>query len=141
VSQTPIPKALRRQVEWDARDRCGYCLCAAAFGVPMEFDHLVPTGRGGRTIRTNLWLACSRCNKAKSDRVRGRDPVTRKIVPLFNPRRDRWIDHFRWGDGGLRIEGITPIGRATERALGLNLLVHVTARRFWIAAGVHPPRD
>jgi hypothetical protein len=141
VSQPSIPNALRRRVEQEARHRCGYCLCAEAFGVPMEFDHLVPTSRGGRTILSNLWLACSRCNKAKSARVRALDPETRKMVRLFNPHQDRWSEHFRWADGGQRIEGITPIGRATENALGLNRRVHVTARRFWIAAGVHPPRD
>jgi hypothetical protein len=107
----------------------------------MEFDHLVPTSRGGRTRLGNLWLACSRCNKAKSNRVRALDPVTRKMVRLFNPRQDAWNEHFRWVDDGLRIEGVSPIGRATEKALGLNLRAHIMARRFWIAAGVFPPRD
>jgi HNH endonuclease len=141
VSKSPVPKPLRRRVAAEARYRCGYCLAAEVFGVAMELDHLVPTSGGGRTIQSNLWLACYHCNKAKSGRVRSRDPVTGKMVRLFNPRRDRWTDHFRWADGGLRIEGITTIGRATERALELNRRVHVTARRFWIDAGVHPPRD
>jgi hypothetical protein len=73
--------------------------------------------------------------------MRFRDPVSSKLVRLFNPRRDVWSAHFRWADGGLRIEGSTAIGRATERALKLNLKVHVIARRFWISAGVHPPRE
>ena len=141
MSQPPVPKPLRRRVTAEARHRCGYCLAAEAFGVAIELDHLVPASRGGRTVRTNLWLAGSHCNKAKSGRVRVRDPVTRQMVRLFNPRQDRWAEHFRWADGGLRIEGITPIGRATERALGLNLFDHVAARRFWIGAGVHPPRE
>jgi 5-methylcytosine-specific restriction endonuclease McrA len=141
VSKSPVPKALWRRVAAEARHRCGYCLAAEAFGVAMELDHLIPAARGGRTIRSNLWLACDRCNKAKSGRVRIPDPVTRKMVRLFNPRRNRWSVHFRWTDGGLRIEGITPIGRATERALALNRPVHITARRFWIVAGVFPPRD
>lgn len=141
MSQPPVPKALGRRVEREAGHRCGYCLCAEAFGIPIEFDHLVPISRGGATVLSNLWLACSRCNKAKSNRVRARDPVTGKLVRLFNPRQDRWSEHFRWSSGGERIEGTTPIGRATERALGLNRWVHIAARRLWIAAGVFPPRN
>ena len=106
----------------------------------MELDHLVPQSRGGRSERQNLWLACSQCNDFKSDRVRARDSETGRIVRLFNPRRDDWTEHFRWVDGGLIVEGLTPIGRATVAALKLNQRVRVIARRVWVAAGWHPPR-
>ena len=39
-------------------------------------------------------------------------------VPLFNPRTDRWADHFRWD--GYTVVGITVLGRATVAALALN---------------------
>ncbi|MBX3436654.1 MAG: hypothetical protein KF861_04125 [Planctomycetaceae bacterium] len=41
------------------------------------------------------------------------------LVPLFNPRVDRWSDHFAVEEG--RIVGLTAIGRATEQLLRLNL--------------------
>lgn len=63
------------------------------------------------------------------------------MVRLFNPRRDRWTDHFRWVEGGERIEGITDIGRAMVAALELNLSVRVAARKVCIKAGHHPPAD
>lgn len=142
MSKAHIPAAVRRQVAREALYRCGYCLSPEAIvGEPMEFDHLIPLSRGGRTTRQNLWLACSQCNDFKSDRVQARDPVTGKVVRLFNPRRDDWNDHFRWIDAGLRVEGTTPIGRAMVTALKLNQAVRVTARRAWVAAGWHPPRS
>jgi hypothetical protein len=140
VSQSPIPTATRHRVAREAGYRCGYCLCSELIlGEPMEFDHLIPESRGGRTELQNLWLACSQCNDFKSDRVRARDPATGRVVRLFNPRRDVWADHFRWIDGGLIVEGTTPIGRATVMALKLNRRVRVLARRVWVAAGWHPP--
>jgi hypothetical protein len=136
----PIPAALGRDVAREAGYRCGYCLCAEAVGIPLEFDHLLPIARGGQTKRANLWLACTRCNKIRSDRIRASDPLTRRIFRLFNPRRDEWFDHFRWVDDGLRIAALTAIGRATVAALRLNSTEHVFARGLWIRAGVHPPR-
>ena len=41
----------------------------------------------------------------------GLDEDTGALVPLFNPRRDVWRDHFRW-DGAV-LMGITPVGRTT----------------------------
>ncbi|MBO0697161.1 MAG: HNH endonuclease [Zavarzinella sp.] len=107
----------------------------------MTFEHLTPESRGGRTVRSNLWLACSQCNAFKSNLVRARDPESGRLVRLFNPRRQIWSAHFRWIESGLRIEGRTPTGRATVAALRLNREVRIMARRLWISAGWHPPSD
>ena len=143
MSKAPIPAKLRRQVAQDARHRCGYCLCQEnVVGSLMEFEHLKPEARGGKTARTNLWLACGICNKRKGKRVRVTDPVTGRSVRLFNPRRDVWSDHFHWLHHGLLIEGTSEIGRAMVDALQLNLPPErVVARGRWISAGWHPPPD
>ena len=142
MSKAHIPLALRRRVAREALYRCGYCRSSEAIlGEPMEYDHWVPESRGGRTEYENLWLACSQCNDFKSNRARARDPDTGRVVPLFNPRRDDWDAHFHWVDSGLRIEGRTPVGRATVVALKLNLAIRVIARRAWVIAGWHPPRS
>lgn len=39
-------------------------------------------------------------------------------VPLFNPRKDNWHEHFGWQ--GVRIGGLTPTGRATALLLQMN---------------------
>lgn len=107
----------------------------------MEIDHLLPEARGGAAEQENLWLACSDCNTFKGERTTVRDPLTGEIVPLFNPRQDRWLEHFAWTPAGDYIIGRSPIGRATASALRLNRPLVVRARRLWVRIGVHPPED
>ena len=142
MSKTPVPAELRAQIAADARGLCGYCRSGEEVsGILFEIEHLKPQASGGRTVRRNLWLACPMCNKRKSKRTRVRVTGTKRMVRLFNPRWDRWTDHFRWVDGGERIEGITDIGRAAVDALELNLAVRVAGRKVWMKAGHHPPAD
>jgi hypothetical protein len=143
VSKAPISAHLRAQVTADAKGRCGYCQCQEGLlGAALEIDHLTPEAEGGKTERGNLWLACSTCNKRKGKRRRIPVPGTDRTVRLFNPRGDRWADHFRWVDDDELIEGKTDIGRATVAALELNLPpVRVIARRNWKLIGKHPPTD
>ena len=105
----------------------------------MELDHLIPEALGGRTEEENLWLACSLCNDSKGCRVSGADPDTGELVRLFDPRRQAWSDHFAWTEGGDRVVGLSPTGRATVIALSLNRPALVWARRAWVAVGWHPP--
>jgi len=62
-------------------------------------------------------------------------------VPLFNPRSQRWSDHFRWSDDGIRIIGLTPAGRGTVLASRLDNEFILPARRHWVQAGWHPPAE
>ena len=142
MSGTYIPKSLREQVSKSAKFRCGYCLTSEAIvGSPMELDHLIPEALGGLTMEDNLWLACSLCNHHKADRIGARDPITGEIARLFNPRRQNWIEHFRWTTASDEIIGISPCGRASVAALNLNRASLVRARRAWVTVGWHPPRD
>ena len=61
------------------------------------------------------------------------------VVPLFHPNKQDWNKHFTWIQNGLRIEGVTAIGRATVAALQLNRDVLIEARTLWIGFRVHPP--
>ncbi len=142
MSREHIPADLRRRVAEQSRHRCGYCLSAEVIvGAVMELDHLTPAALGGDTVEDNLWLACSACNNHKNDRIAAPDPETGAPVPLFNPRRQVWAEHFAWAHGGIRVTGLTPTGRATVAALQLNRLVLVAARQRWVAVGWHPPAD
>ena len=137
-----IPKTLRARVAEQARYRCGYCLSSEQIvGLSMEVDHLIPQALGGLTIEANLWLACSACNAFKGHGISARDPESGQVVRLFNPREQRWDEHFLWAESGSRIIGRTAIGRATVKALRLNRPLLVRARRSWVAAGWHPPAD
>jgi hypothetical protein len=137
-----ISKKLRELVAEQAGYRCGYCLSSERIvGLFMEVDHLIPQALGGSTIEENLWLACSACNAFKGHRISARDPESGQTVRLFNPREQRWEEHFRWVESGSRIIGRTAVGRATTSALRLNRPLLVRARRSWVEAGWHPPND
>ncbi len=139
MSRARIPAALRLAVAERARHRCGYCLTTAISGVALVINHLTPVADGGEDDEDNLWLACVDCNQFKSDRTMAEDPHTGVTVPLFNPRRHAWRDHFEWSSIADTIIALTPTGRATLHALQLNRHILVCARRVWIAAGAHPP--
>ena len=142
-----VSKQTRRLVQQRARFLCEYCH-SPEYLSPDRFDvdHIQPRSLGGADDIDNLALACRRCNLRRYNFIRGIDPVTQKKVPLFNPRVDQWRSHFQWTDKGLRLEGITPTGRATCHCLDLNDDSHDAgairnARQFWITGGWHPPLE
>jgi hypothetical protein len=100
---------------------CEYCLIHADdtfFG--CEVDHIISEKHGGTTEESNLAYACLACNRNKGSDIASIIPGTRELVRLFNPRQDRWSDHFRLAPDGITILALTPIGEATSRLLGLN---------------------
>jgi hypothetical protein len=107
----------------------------------LEIEHLIPVVAGGSDDEENLWLGCSLCNGFKGVQTEARDPETRRIVRLYNPRRQRWSEHFDWSADGTRIVGKSSCGRATVVALQLNNAIAVTVRQAWVSAGWHPPKD
>ncbi len=107
--------------------------------MPIEFEHLVPLAAGGSTTEGNLWLSCWRCNSFKGVQTQAEDCETLETVHLFNPREQRWHEHFRWREDGTQIIGLTPRRRATVAALKLNNPVIVVTRRLWVSAGWWPP--
>ena len=142
----PISNATKQAVREQANYLCEYChsperLSANRFTV----DHIIPKSLGGTDNIDNLALACRRCNERRYNFVAGIDPETQAIVPIFNPRQQKWQDHFIWRDNGILIQGITPIGRATCIRLDLNDMRYPEndsireTRRFWVQTGLHPP--
>ena len=107
----------------------------------MELEHIIPRAAGGPTERDNLWLACPLCNGHKATQTHGVDPDSCERVPLFDPRRQIWRQHFTWSADGTLIVGLTACGRATVVALRLNNEYLVKARRRWVMAGWHPPQE
>jgi len=138
-----ISTEVERRIRDTARQRCGYCLSPQHLVMArLEIEHIIPLARGGDNTEANMWLACPICNRYKGDKVMARDPLTGANVPLFNPREQVWTEHFRWIDNGLRIAGLTSIGRATVQALHLSDDPDVLeVRSYWILAGWHPPED
>ncbi len=137
-----ISPSLRQQIADSDKNRCSYCQTqVAVVGNTLELDHIIPIHAGGASQAQNLCLACSSCNQAKSSKISAIDPVSEKTEKIFNPRQQKWQDHFRWIAGETKIEGITAIGRATVMALNMNRSLIVKTRARWVKAGWHPPME
>jgi len=129
---------LIRQVRERARDTCEYCLISQVYyPAPFQVDHVIARQHAGPTTLGNLALSCIHCNSHKGPNIAGRDPKTRKLTPLFNPRRHQWARHFRWKD--IRLVGRTPVGRTTILVLNINGKFMRQLRRALVDEGVFPP--
>jgi len=123
-----------------ADELCEYCHTSERWQyVPFTVDHVIPLSKGGTDDTDNLALSCFHCNRRKANRVEALDPVSGEEVSLYNPREDDWWKHFVWSDDGLRIVGITAVGRATVVALDLNRERVINIRSADQAVGRHPP--
>ena len=103
----------------------------------MHVEHIDP--KGGNQP-DNLCLSCSSCNLSKAKAISATDPLSGAIIPLFNPRTQNWSEHFEWTQDGMRLVGLTPVGRATIIRLKMNIPRIIEARSTWVRAGVHPPK-
>jgi hypothetical protein len=121
-----------------ADHRCEYCHAPEAV-----------LSRRGRNSSANLALACRHCNLWKSNVTCASDSSLAERAgipddtPLFNPRTDRWADHFEIADGyfgnaGPAIIGKTTIGRFTARLLRMNDPRVLEARKHWAGIGLFP---
>jgi hypothetical protein len=130
-----VDEELVQLVRRRAGDRCEYCHMPAEFSfLPFEMDHIVARQHGGRTISSNLALACAYDNGFKGPNIAGLDPKTGRLVRLFHPRWHKWQHHFRW-QGPLLVSR-TAIGRATVTVLAINHPLRVEQRRLLIEAGL-----
>ena len=137
-----VSEALRARVAAADHQRCAYCLSSEGItGLPLTIDHIQPISLGGETVFDNLCLACRTCNEFKASHNASIDPLTGEDVPLFHARHEQWHDQFAWSVDGSRVDGLTPVGRATVVTLRMNNAVVVAARSRWVLAGWHPPTD
>ncbi|HSZ59287.1 MAG TPA: HNH endonuclease [Tepidisphaeraceae bacterium] len=109
--------------------------CPDSFSV----EHIIPRARQGAHEPENLAFCCQGCNGFKYDFIDGRDPSSGQIVALFNPRTQRWIDHFSWTEDFTEIVGLTPASRATIIRLQLNRPGLQNLRAALVTIRRHPP--
>ena len=137
MSRTYIPAALRQLVIERADRRCEYCLVHLEdVLLPHQPDHIIAEQHGGETITENLALACIHCNRNKGPNIASLDSGTKHLVPLFNPRRDIWSEHFSLDDAYIR--PLTPIGRVTVNLLKLNDPERIQVRQALIELKRYP---
>lgn len=103
-----------------ADNQCEYCQRRQETSplIRLQIEHIIPIQHDGSDELENLALACAECNLKKSSDLAGFDPASKALTPLFHPRQQKWEEHFAWN--GLRIIGLTAVGRTTVRVLDLN---------------------
>ncbi|MBH8577049.1 HNH endonuclease [Nostocaceae cyanobacterium CENA369] len=137
MASTSIPTELRKLVVSRANGRCEYCLMQQDYSIyTHEVDHIIAVKHGGETVAENLALSCLSCNRHKGSDFATIDAATGEIVPLFNPRRQVWDEHFYFEDA--RIEGKTQIGQATARLLQFNLTNRLLQRQVLMSQQKYP---
>jgi hypothetical protein len=110
---------LRRQVIERAGNRCEYCrIHQEDAGSRHQVDHIIAEKHGGKTVLENLALSCLPCNRRKASDIGAIDPNSGQLVRLFDPRQQKWSDHFQFVSAS--VVGTTPEGRATVEFLQLN---------------------
>jgi 5-methylcytosine-specific restriction endonuclease McrA len=132
---------IRKLVKDRANHICEYCLALSQYAFhPFCVDHIIPISKQGSHLPDNLAFACQHCNNCKYNKYEHPDPLTGKIIPLYNPRKSKWSDHFVWDEDDSVIVGITSIGRATVSCLKMNREEAVNLRAALKQYGVHPPK-
>jgi HNH endonuclease len=131
-----IPSSLRKTVIQRAESRCEYChLSQKGQEATFHIDHVFPFVLGGETTLENLALACVSCSLRKSAKQIIVDSETMQEVSLFNPRVDKWNEHFQWDN--MILVGLTSIARATIETLDLNRRIILAIREEEILLGRH----
>ncbi|TWT65936.1 hypothetical protein Pla123a_48470 [Posidoniimonas polymericola] len=82
-------------------------------------DRIIAGQHRGEYTEENTALACPYCNGKKGPNIASVVPGTQgPPVALFNPRTERWADHFAFE--GARVVGLTSTGEATASLLAMN---------------------
>jgi HNH endonuclease len=128
VTRSTVPMGLRypeyrQYLRNDFIYSCAYCTMSEAEAQAIRFtiDHYEPRNARPELLDdyNNLMYSCDECNLRKGNRyppLRARPDGYR----FFRPDQDVHQDHFQ--RNGVRLEGITNVGRYSLEALDLNRL-------------------
>ncbi len=134
---TYIPEMLRIEVVKRANHVREYCLFAQEDSFySFQIDHIISLKHGGGTNLENLALSCMFCNRNKGSDIGSFVDNQRRLFPFFNPRMDKWNDHFK-----LLAPEILPtsnIGIVTVKILDFNADERVKERLELMAFGGFP---
>ena len=118
-----------------AGNRCEYCRLPQLYsGLRFHIEHIIARQHGGSDDSENLALACPECNYHKGTNLAGIDPDTGQLIPLFNPRKEKWQDHFSQVEA--TVVGKTPTGRTTAWLLEMNSGNRLALRKSLLRLGL-----
>lgn len=114
-----VSAEVRRLVAKRAGRVCEYCLIAEddTF-LGCEVEHVISLKHGGTSEPENLAYACVFCNRQEGSDIGSISQQTGEFTRFYNPRKDRWSDHFRLDEDF--IKPLTVVGEVTTRILQFN---------------------
>ena len=127
--------AVRQIIAMRANFRCEYCHkpdIIANFSFHIE--HIIGLQHKGTNHLDNLAYACATCNWKKGPNIGTLLKPEGSIIPLFNPRKDKWDEHFYVEDGVILAKD--EIGEGTIQLLDFNAVDRILERRYLIEAGL-----
>lgn len=133
-----ISEQTREIVANRAKNICEYCLIHEDDTFfSCQVDHIISLKHGGNTELKNLAYSCAFCNRNKGSDVGSVLLSNNKFVRFYNPRTDKWSEHFELQ--GIVIKPITEIGEATAKILDFNHLDRIIERQTLVKIGRYPP--
>lgn len=132
-----ISTEMRQLVATRADFICEYCLIAEEdtyFG--CEVDHIISRKHGGSSEESNLAYACAFCNRHKGTDIGSISKADGTFTRFFNPRTDRWSEHFRLNE--YLIEPRTNIGEVTAHIFEFNTGERILERQALRAVNRYP---
>lgn len=122
-----IPNYIKAEIAKRADYKCEYChLPEKVSFYNFHLDHIKSLKHGGLSNLDNLAYCCPDCNYYKGSDI-GSVIDRDKIIRFFNPRKDKWHDHFELKDG--MIISKTEIGNVTVHIFKFNDLDRLIFRR------------
>lgn len=132
-----ISYTLKQAVIKRAGNCCEYCLVPKDDTLfSFHIEHIIPLRHTGKTELENLCFSCPRCNLLKATDIASIDPQTKLLTPFFNPRKQKWSDHFQL-DGPI-IKPLSPEGRVLVNVLQLNSDKRLSQRTLMMKLGQYP---
>jgi hypothetical protein len=134
-----MDELLRERVRRRAGFQCEYCRLPEHHQAGLfTLEHIIARQHEGPTSMGNLAWACLQCNSHKGTNLAGllHEGGASALVKLFNPRRHKWIKHFRLE--GAFIVGLTAIGKVTVQVLAMNGADRLRLRQELMEMGLFP---
>lgn len=125
---TYISDRIRILVVRRAEHHCEYCqLNEEDSFLGFQVDHIISIKHGGKTDENNLAWSCFACNNNKGSDVGTVLLPDTRFVRLFNPRQDKWEEHFELIECVFYAK--SDVGEATIKVLKLNDVERIMERQ------------
>jgi len=131
-----VPEIVKTEVFKRANYCCEYCLIQEKMSFfAFHVEHIISLKHGGKTEIQNLALSCPICNVNKGSDIATLLPEFEQPVRFFNPRVDKWAEHFKLTSSG-QIFPKTIVGTATIKILQINHPDSIIERREMLKKGI-----